>query len=135
MFLHALTLSLSHTHTHTHSHTIRIVVGAPKGTYPGGLSLNAPKFAFPPVNETGLVYQCPVSPGECGPIGDGSLPVFDALRKNAPACSEYRIAGGNLRGTKIPSKVSPAIRYVCIYAGIHCLNYHCFNFSMYVCTL
>ena len=37
-------------------------MGAPAGTYPGGLDLpNAPNAT----NMTGLVYLCPVNPGDC----------------------------------------------------------------------
>ena len=39
------------------------MVGAPRGTYPGGLS-GLP--ALDPVERVGLVYICPVASGECG---------------------------------------------------------------------
>ena len=56
---------------HTHSvsltpHPPRVVVGAPVGTYPGGLSLSDP--GKPAVNRTGLVYDCSVIPNRCGPV-------------------------------------------------------------------
>lgn len=47
----------------------RILVGAPKGTYPGGL-LDLP-MSSTPESETGLVYDCPVQQGTCGMIGNG----------------------------------------------------------------
>lgn len=47
----------------------RILVGAPKGTYPGGL-LDL-SMSSTPENETGLVYDCPVQQGTCGMIGNG----------------------------------------------------------------
>ncbi len=34
----------------------RIVIGAPKGTFPGGLSLS--NVELPPANRTGLVFSC-----------------------------------------------------------------------------
>ena len=37
----------------------RIVVSAPKGTVPEGV-----------VPNTGLVYSCPVNPGNCSPLPD-----------------------------------------------------------------
>lgn len=43
--------------------TCRIPIGAPRGSYPGGLNLTDP--AEPASNRTGLVYSCPVGPGEC----------------------------------------------------------------------
>ena len=56
-------------------------MGAPRGDFPGGTNLTRIEFSEGvdnrTQNNTGLVYQCPVAPGECGPIGDGSLPVFD----------------------------------------------------------
>ena len=48
------------------------MVGAPTGTYPGGLGLEDP--AAPRVNESGLVYSCMVGPGGCeGVRGDTSV--------------------------------------------------------------
>ena len=44
----------------------RIMVGAPKGTYPGGVS--GLPVSMEAEDETGLVYQCPLQPGTCGPI-------------------------------------------------------------------
>jgi hypothetical protein len=58
-------------------------VGAPKGTYPGGLS---PSTMSTPENETGLVYNCPVRSGSCGRIGTGEgndARLFDPDRKSA----------------------------------------------------
>jgi integrin alpha 8 len=45
----------------------RVIVGAPWGTFPGGLPLEDPGEAA--VDRTGLVYSCPISPGEmCDPV-------------------------------------------------------------------
>ena len=56
-------------------------MGAPHGNFPGGTNLTRIESSRQDDNgtqdNTGLVYQCPVVPGECGPIGDGNLPVFD----------------------------------------------------------
>ena len=41
----------------------RIVIGAPNGTFPGGLPLTDPGRMAE--RQTGLVYSCPVLPGEC----------------------------------------------------------------------
>jgi len=49
-------------------------VGAPRGTYPGGLSLPTLSSAE---NYTGLVYECPVGQGECGRVGNTVTPLFD----------------------------------------------------------
>ena len=47
----------------------RIIVGAPRGTFPGGLSYEDPGARR--VEQTGLVYSCPVLPGTCdGVRGD-----------------------------------------------------------------
>ncbi len=49
-----------------------MIVGAPRGSYPGGLSLDDPGLSA--TNETGLVYSCPIGPGSCeGVIGDRSV--------------------------------------------------------------
>ena len=56
----------------------RIIVGAPRGTYPGGLSLPENGMAE---NQTGLIYDCPIQLGDCnGLFGSGSgndLRLFD----------------------------------------------------------
>jgi len=64
-----------------------MIVGAPHGTFPGGIPGMTLSPNSNPQNFTGLVYQCPVSPGECGPIGRGGLPVFDGGmdKRQAPA--------------------------------------------------
>ena len=50
----------------------RIIVGAPMGTFPGGLPLPDPGQSAE--NQTGLVYSCPVQPGVCeGVRGDMSI--------------------------------------------------------------
>ena len=43
-------------------------MGAPKGTFPGGLD-NLVEPTSQPENETGLVYDCPLNSGPCGPVG------------------------------------------------------------------
>ena len=54
----------------------RIIVGAPMGTFPGGLPLTDP--GQPAENQTGLVYSCPVQPGVCeGVQGDTSITAQD----------------------------------------------------------
>ena len=58
-------------------------MGAPKGTFPGGLDIIP---SSTPVNETGLVYNCPVTQGSCGMIGSGEgddARLFDPDRKSA----------------------------------------------------
>lgn len=61
----------------------RIIVGAPKGTFPGGLNVGAPGSNS--ALRTGLVYQCPVSPSTCtGVFGTGTgtdKRLFDDERK------------------------------------------------------
>jgi len=51
----------------------RIIIGAPNGTFPGGLPLNDPGQMAE--NQTGLVYSCPVLPGECEGI-QGNLSLY-----------------------------------------------------------
>ena len=47
----------------------RVLIGAPRGTYPGGLNLTDPGLPRSP--NTGLVYSCPIGGGECeGVRGD-----------------------------------------------------------------
>ncbi len=41
----------------------RVLIGAPRGTYPGGLNLTDPGSPASP--NTGLVYSCPVGQGQC----------------------------------------------------------------------
>ena len=66
---HTHTYTHIHTHTHTHTHPPRIIIGAPKGTYPGGLDLADP--GLPASNQSGLIFSCPISPGLCeGVTGD-----------------------------------------------------------------
>lgn len=59
----------------------RIVVGAPRGSYPGGLASGLPGNSQGALPNTGLVYVCPVEPGSCGPLtgnGQGAdLRLFD----------------------------------------------------------
>ena len=57
----------------------RIIIGAPKGTYPGGLPLDDP--GAPRSNETGLVYMCPVEPGECEGVR-GNLSLYSSDLSN-----------------------------------------------------
>ncbi len=66
----------------------RIIVGAPNGTFPGGLP-GLVDAGSDPVNNTGLVYQCPIDNGTCGAVGrDGSTSnpinrrLFDDQRKS-----------------------------------------------------
>ena len=59
-FLHSLSLSP------------RILVGAPSGTYPGGLPVPPDVNVSGVVNRTGLVYACPITPGDCDSVsGNG----------------------------------------------------------------
>ena len=54
----------------------RIIVGAPMGTFPGGLPLTDPGQSAE--NQTGLVYSCPVQPGVCeGVRGDTNITAQD----------------------------------------------------------
>ena len=47
----------------------RIIVGAPMGTYPGGLPLEDP--GEPALLQTGLIYSCSVTEDQCeGVVGD-----------------------------------------------------------------
>ena len=69
----------------TYVSVYRIIVGAPKGTFPGGLS-GVTTGGSNPVSDTGLVYQCPVvNPGTCtGVFGNGAgndRRLFDDARK------------------------------------------------------
>ena len=58
----------------------RVVIGAPKGTYPGGLNLPDP--GEPRAPNTGLVYSCPL-PGTCeGVVGDTSIYIGPGININ-----------------------------------------------------
>ena len=62
----------------------RIIVGAPSGTFPGGLSYE--DLGAPRAERSGLVYTCPIQPGTCdGVRGDTTryLGVPDALDNDA----------------------------------------------------
>ena len=62
--------------TLTLSHPLRIIVGAPRGSFPGGLGLPDP--GLPHSNITGLIYSCPVTPGSCqGVRGDTTVYLSD----------------------------------------------------------
>ena len=67
---HIHTHTHSHTHTYTHTYPPRIIIGAPKGTYPGGLNLVDP--GMPASSQTGLIFSCPVSPGSCEGVTGGT---------------------------------------------------------------
>ena len=58
-------------------------MGAPRGTYPGGL-MSLPDNGTAE-NQTGLIYNCPIQPGDCdGLFGNGAgndLRLFDPERK------------------------------------------------------
>ena len=62
----------------------RLIVGAPRGTYPGGLQ-DLPMLD--PVPRGGLVYQCPIRPGNCSGLTDSTASnmnynkLFDGERK------------------------------------------------------
>ena len=61
----------------------RIIVGAPSGTFPGGLNLDDP--GMPRAERSGLVYACPVQPGTCAGVrGDTTryLGAPDAVDNN-----------------------------------------------------
>ena len=50
----------------------RIIVGAPLGTFPGGLNIS--DLFLDREDQTGLVYSCPIAPGPCeGVRGDTSV--------------------------------------------------------------
>ena len=51
--------------------TFRIIVGAPKGTFPGGLNLSDPGNDH--ISHTGLIYACSIAPGSMG---------CDAIQRN-----------------------------------------------------
>ena len=51
----------------------RIIVGAPMGTFPGGLPLLDPGQRAE--NQTGLVYSCPVQPGVCEGV-QGNMSIY-----------------------------------------------------------
>ena len=50
-------------------------MGAPRGTFPGGLSITDFPNTTAPENQTGLVYSCPVAPAPCGGVR-GSISVY-----------------------------------------------------------
>ena len=56
-------------------------MGAPRGSYPGGVASGLPGNSQGALPNTGLVYVCPVEPGSCGPLtgnGQGAdLRLFD----------------------------------------------------------
>jgi hypothetical protein len=57
--------------SHAISNT-KIIVGAPNGTFPGGLTLPGVD-ASEALNHTGLVYVCPITPGDCEALtGNGT---------------------------------------------------------------
>ena len=67
---HVLTVQSSTSITDLYFH--RVLVGAPKGSYPGGLNLSDPEL--PAASNTGLVYSCPIGSGNCeGVRGDTSV--------------------------------------------------------------
>ena len=88
-----------HLHMHTHTHT-RVIIGAPLGTFPGGLGY--PDDFEARENATGLVYNCPVSPGGCvGVRGDttaylGSADVANGV--NRVSTNNPSLAGINTEG-------------------------------------
>ena len=70
----------------------RIIVGAPSGTFPGGLGFNDPGAQR--AERSGLVYTCPIQPGTCdGVRGDTTryLGVPDAQDNNANLVPDQRL--------------------------------------------
>ena len=65
----------------------RIIIGAPNGTFPGGLPLTDPGQMAE--NQTGLVYSCPVLPGECEGI-QGDLSLYINMPDNDMSTGELR---------------------------------------------
>ena len=60
VIIYILSSPLTHTHTFSLSLSlslIRIIVGAPNGTFPGGVEFND-AITEDPLNNTGLVYVC-----------------------------------------------------------------------------
>ena len=50
----------------------RIIVGSPNGTFPGGLSFSGVNDSQV-VNNTGLVYMCPITPGDCESLSGNEM--------------------------------------------------------------
>ena len=57
----------------------RIIIGAPNGTFPGGLPLTDPGQMAE--SQTGLVYSCPVLPGDCEGI-QGNISIYSSCPDN-----------------------------------------------------
>ena len=75
----------------------RIIVGAPMGTFPGGLPLTDPGQSAE--NQTGLVYSCPVQPGVCeGVRGDTSITAQDIDANMATVFSNLPTNGPVIEG-------------------------------------
>ncbi|KAL5496319.1 hypothetical protein EMCRGX_G012578 [Ephydatia muelleri] len=78
----------------------RVVVGAPNGSYPGGLSLTNPSCSTPTINNTGLVYLCSIQPGKdtCdGAVGNGTVDNGRLFDCQAPSNSpNYQQTGASL---------------------------------------
>ncbi len=85
------------------------MVGAPHGTFPGGLNLPLSDGASQDnvSQAAGLVYECPLAPGACGPVGRNSLlqdsvglRLFDDQRKWVPVIYGNKRPYGILYGGK-----------------------------------
>ena len=75
----------------------RIIVGAPMGTFPGGLPLTDPGQSAE--NQTGLVYSCPVQPGVCeGVQGDTSITAQDIDANMDPNINQLPTSGPVIEG-------------------------------------
>ncbi len=66
----------------------RVIVGAPKGTFPGGLGYADPGQSAD--DETGLVYVCPLLPGACEGLR-GNMSLYSSDDDN-----DFDIAEGRL---------------------------------------
>lgn len=51
-------------------------MGAPRGTFPGGLPITDFLNSGAPEDQTGLVYSCPVAPAPCGGVR-GNTAVYE----------------------------------------------------------
>ncbi|XP_064401213.1 integrin alpha-IIb-like [Halichondria panicea] len=73
---------------------LRLIVGAPWGTFNGGLSLTDP--FLPRQDRTGLVYSCPLTPGAC-----------EGVRGNTSSYIDNELLANNMGSVQLGTDVPP----------------------------
>ena len=106
----------------------RIIVGAPMGTFPGGLPLPEPGQGA--VNQTGLVYSCPVQPGVCEGV-QGDMSIYAGDPDGTGAVGDLPDNGAVIEGRLFDQ----ARKSICMFVPVIGIIYYCYRCKGYVLSL